>query len=119
MVKSMAAYGIRQDEIAATIGVTGKTLRLRFRNDLDRGATEANTQVGQTMFQMATSGKSPTSTMFWLRTRAGWGQNPGADRHMREVPPFVVRAPSTGREEVDQREEVGQDDAKPDLEPRR
>ena len=77
MVKSMAAYGIRQDEIAATISVSTKTLRRRFRQELDRGATEANTQVGQTMYQMAISGKSPVSTMFWLRCRAGWGSERG------------------------------------------
>jgi hypothetical protein len=95
MVKSMAAYGIRQEEIAATISVSAKTLRRRFRKELDRGATEANTQVGQTMYQMATSGKSPVSTMFWLRCRAGWRQNAGADRDTTEVPPFVVRAPGS------------------------
>jgi hypothetical protein len=112
MVKSMAAYGIRQEEIAATISVSAKTLRRRFRKELDRGATEANTQVGQTMYQMATSGKSPVSTMFWLRCRAGWRQNAGADRDTTEVPPFVVRAPGTGGEEA------GRVDAKPDLESR-
>jgi hypothetical protein len=110
MVKSMAAYGIRQEEIAATISVSAKTLRRRFRQELDRGATEANTQVGQAMYQMATSGKSPQCTMFWLRNRAGWGQNAWANRSMTEVPPFIVRAPGTGREDT------SRVDAKPDRE---
>ena len=93
MVKTMAAYGIRQEEIATTICVAEKTLRRRFRKELDQGATEANTQVGQTMYQLATSGKSPQSTMFWLERRAGWRPNAGADRQTKEAPPFIVRAP--------------------------
>ena len=90
MVKSMAAYGIRQEEIAGVIGVSAKTMRRHFRGELDRGATEANTQVAQTMFRMATSGKSPASTMFWLKCRAGWRQNAGAGRETKEISPFVV-----------------------------
>lgn len=107
MVKSMSAYGIRQDEIAATIGVSAKTLRRRFRKELDRGATEANTQVGQTMYHLASSGKSVAATKFWLTHRAGWRQNAGAVRGT-ELPPFVVLAAPT------EREQAALDHAKPD-----
>jgi hypothetical protein len=86
----MAAYGIRQDEIAAVNDVSAKTLRRHFRQELDRGATEANTQVAQTMYKMATSGKFAACTMFWLKCRAGWRQNAGASGDTTEAPPFVV-----------------------------
>jgi hypothetical protein len=76
MVKSMAAYGIRQEEIAGVVSVSAKTLRRHFRAELDRGATEANTQVAQ--------------TMFWLKCRAGWRQNAPAGREAKQTPPFVV-----------------------------
>ena len=49
LVKSLAAYGTRQEEIAGVVGVSAKTLRRHFRGELDRGATEANTQVAQTV----------------------------------------------------------------------
>jgi hypothetical protein len=43
MVRSMAAYGIRQEDIACCIGLrSAKTLRRHFREELDRAATEAN-----------------------------------------------------------------------------
>jgi len=90
MVKSMSAFGIRQQEIADVIGVSAKTLRRHFRKEIDRGATEANAMVGETMYKMAISGKSPASTMFWLKCRAGWRQNAGAPREAKETPPFVV-----------------------------
>ena len=90
LVKSLAAYGTRQEAIAEVVGVTAKTLRKHFRKELDRGATEANTQVAQTMFRMATSGKSAASTIFWLKCRAGWRQNAATGREAKETSPFVI-----------------------------
>jgi hypothetical protein len=74
-VEAMAAYGIPEEDIARTIGEHGidpKTLRKYFRHQLDVAATKANSAVAQTAYQMATSGKYPASTMFWLKCRAGW-----------------------------------------------
>ena len=90
LVKSLAAYGIRQEEIAGKIGVSAKTLRRYFREELDRGTTDANAQVAQTMYKMAKSGKFPAATMFWLKCRADWRQNGRVGREATETPPFVV-----------------------------
>ena len=71
----MAAYGVPEDEIARSMGEHGidpKTLRKHFRRELDIGATKANSNVAQTAYQMATSGKCPAATIFWLKCRAGW-----------------------------------------------
>ncbi|MBS0640902.1 MAG: hypothetical protein JSS43_13575 [Proteobacteria bacterium] len=70
--RAMAAYGIPQIEIAAVIGISDRTLRKAFREELDRAATEANAKVAEVCFRMATSGKVPAATFFWLKTRAGW-----------------------------------------------
>jgi hypothetical protein len=74
-VEAMSAYGISEDEVARTMGEHGidpKTLRKHFRHELDIGATKANSAVAQTAYQMATSGKWPAATIFWLKCRAGW-----------------------------------------------
>jgi hypothetical protein len=55
-VKSMAAYGIRQEDMAVVLGLRSvKTLRKHFSKELERGRIEANCQVAQTLFDMATS----------------------------------------------------------------
>ena len=36
------------------------------------GSVKANSSVAQSLYKMATSGKCPASTMFWLKCRAGW-----------------------------------------------
>ena len=74
-VEAMAAYGVPEEEIAKTIGDDGidpKTLRKYFRRELDVGATKANSAVAQSLYKMATSGKHPGASMFWLKCRAGW-----------------------------------------------
>ena len=91
-VQSMAAFGISHERIALCIGLRSpKTLRRHFREELDLGATKADARVGQTMFQMATSGKNPAATMFWLRCR-GWHEGGGNRARLIVMPPFIVTA---------------------------
>ena len=94
MVRSLAAYGHRQEEIARWIGLrSAKTLRRHFREELDRAATEANAQVAQSLYQQATSGKKTAATIFWLKTRAGWHEpaRPVEPRPV-EIPPLIIMA---------------------------
>ena len=71
-VRAMAAFGIPQMEIANVVGISDRTLRKVFREELDKAATEANAKVAEVCFRMATSGEVPAATFFWLKTRAGW-----------------------------------------------
>ena len=71
-VRAMAAFGIPQMEIANVVGISDRTLRKAFREELDKAATEANAKVAEVWFRMATSGTVPAATFFWLKTRAGW-----------------------------------------------
>jgi hypothetical protein len=80
MVRSLVAYGISQEEIARCVGMrSSKTLRRHFREELDRGATEANARVAQSLYQMAISGKCVAATIFWMKTRA-WRESGSAPR---------------------------------------
>jgi hypothetical protein len=91
LVKSMAAVGTPQEEIARKIGVRSpKTLRKYFREELALGSTEANYRVGQTLFQMATSGECPAATIFWAKTRNRFRERPSDDGRPTTPPPFIV-----------------------------
>lgn len=92
-VESMTAYGIPQDEIARSLGITANTLRKHYGDEIETAATKANARVAQTLFKMATdpSHKScAASAMFWAKTRMGWretthvemsGKDGGAVQH--------------------------------------
>ena len=71
LVKNLSALGIPQDDICTLVAIrSAKTLRKHFRRELNRGMTEANVKVGQTLFRMATSGQNLQATLFWMRTRS-------------------------------------------------
>jgi hypothetical protein len=65
----MSALGTSQSQIATFFGIDPKTLRKHFQKELERAAIKANLQVAETLFDMATSGKHVTATIFWARTR--------------------------------------------------
>jgi hypothetical protein len=72
LVRAMAGFGVPQDDIATHLDIDPKTLRKHFRQELDRGTTEANVKVAQSLFQMATQGKNVAAAIFWMKARAGW-----------------------------------------------
>lgn len=49
-VKYLAGVGVPQNDIAKIIGCAPKTLRRRFREELDRGVAEANAAVAGYLF---------------------------------------------------------------------
>ena len=80
-MKALAGFGVRKEDICAIMGLRSpKTLRKRFRRELDLGVVEARAKVTQAAFKLATSGRDPTSTMFWLkRARALGVKDPESD----------------------------------------
>jgi hypothetical protein len=84
-VRYLAGLGVRQDDIAEIIGCAPKTLRKRFRDELDRGVAEANATIAGYLFAAAKAGNI-TAQIFWLKTQANWREQkapndpiPGAD----------------------------------------
>ena len=55
-VRHLADLGVPQDDIAKIIGCTAKTLRKRFRDELDRGVAEANATISGFLFAAAKAG---------------------------------------------------------------
>jgi len=70
-VRYLAGVGVPQDDIAKIVGCAPKTLRKRFRDELDRGVAEANAQVSGYLFAAAKAGNI-AAIIFWLKTRANW-----------------------------------------------
>jgi len=68
-----------------------KTLRLHFRDELDRGLAEVKGKIGKTLIEMGTSGEHPAVTIFLAKTRLGMRERQPFDaRPMMPPPAFVV-----------------------------
>ena len=75
-VMALAGLGVTQDQIASLLRLAPKTLRLRYRLELDTGTIEANVRVAQSLFNMATKEGNVAAQIFWLKARAGWREPP-------------------------------------------
>lgn len=74
-VRALAGFGLKQEQIAALVGVRSTaTLRKHFRQELVRGPIEAQVNVRRTLFKLATSGRNPRVTMYWLKRWAAWSE---------------------------------------------
>lgn len=77
-IASMAGLGLTNEKIGATFSVSKATYERRLRitpggsDAVLKGRSIAEQNVTATAFQMATSGKCPTMTIFWLKCRARW-----------------------------------------------
>src|SRR5215469_2397087 len=74
----LAGLGVPQDDIAKIVGCAPKTLRKRFRDELDRGVAEANAIISGCLFAAAKGGNT-TAQIFWMKTRGGWRERQPAD----------------------------------------
>jgi len=92
MVKSLAAFGLTQYQVAGIIGIRSpKTLRKYFRAELDLGDLEGYAKVQQTHFQMATDGEHWPATKAWQDSyHRRHGQSPQFVKL--ELPPIKTAA---------------------------
>ncbi len=79
IAKTLAAYGVAEEKIAALLGVSKSTFhravnarKSALRDTMGQGRATAGSKVCQKAFEMATSGKSPSMTQWWLQVREGW-----------------------------------------------
>jgi len=78
----LGAYGVPEFDVARVAGVDPKTLRKRYRDELDLGATKATAKVAEFPFRKATT-KGPqcgTAAILWMKTRGGWPRLPSLTR---------------------------------------
>ena len=86
-VRYLAGLGVPQDDVAKIIGCAPKTLRKRFRDELDRGVAEANATISGSLFGAAKGRKCYGADLLVedegaLAGRVGGGR-PGPERRCR------------------------------------
>ena len=73
--------------------------QLAFRLGIDAEELR-NLDVSETLYQLARSGRHPSATIFWLKTRAGAKPpKPGFDEY--QYPPPIIRVVNNDGEPVD------------------
>lgn len=76
--ESLSGYGLNNPQIAAFFGCSLRTwekaisITPAIKEAMESGRAKAAAAVTRTAYDLATSGKCPPMTMFWLKTRLGW-----------------------------------------------
>lgn len=82
-VEMLVAAGVPQDQIAATVGCSGKTLRKHYREEIDRGLPKFILDAVNRLHSVMTKSKNERNAliaaMFALKTRARWTETGGQD----------------------------------------
>lgn len=77
-----------QEAICRSLGISMSTLHKYFKEELTRGQDEANIEVAQSIWNMATGRRvredgtiervdpHPTMAIWWSKTRMGWREPP-------------------------------------------
>lgn len=77
-IEILAGLGLKMSDISLTLGFSERTLYNKSEEDervllaIKSGMAKAASQITQTAFQLAKSGKYPAMTMFWLKCRQRW-----------------------------------------------
>ena len=71
-VQSMAALGLKNDQIAIIANRSLNDIQTAFQEDLYIGRAKGVAQVAGVLFEMATDKEHPNETKFYLKTQAGW-----------------------------------------------
>lgn len=81
-VEKLAGYGLTIEMIVNVLGVSKRTFERRCKESkplfdaLLKGRSIAAMNVAKTAYELAVSGKCPTMTIFYLKSRLGWQSNP-------------------------------------------
>jgi hypothetical protein len=99
LVIRMARVGMPEHQIAFMFGIAIHELLASYSHLIRRAAIHANLSIWETLWRMASSGKNPAATIFWLKTRTELADLKKSsntrqfDNHHSTPPPFHVVGP--------------------------
>lgn len=71
-VNMLLACGVEPEKAAAILGMPIENFRNSFAFEIETAEQLANAKVAKSLYRMATSGKHPQASIFWLKSRADW-----------------------------------------------
>jgi hypothetical protein len=97
-IETMAGLGLPVDHMASILGMSKKTFERRMADTpgaidaLEKGRAVASQQVMATAYKMATSGKVPAMTMFWLKCRERWKETQAVEHSGPDGKPIETKS---------------------------
>ena len=77
-VQLHTTVGTDQTTLSRILGITEKTLRKHYRDELDISLAKANATIGGVLFNKAKDGDT-AAMIFWMKTQAKWRERQAID----------------------------------------
>ena len=74
VVYDLAKVGTTHKDIAKAVGITDKTLRIHYREELDCAVIVTNGRVGAVLYEKCMAGDTP-ALIWWTKARMKWNQD--------------------------------------------
>lgn len=90
IVERGAAHGIKQSTIASMLNIDEKTLRDRYREELDEGLSRTLFAIAESLTETALDRNNPksiTAAIFYLKTRGRWREEAPSTAETQVVDP--------------------------------
>jgi len=73
LVETSSGLGLPQEQIAALIGITAKTLAKHYKTELIVGKAKASSAIANTLFNKAQAGDT-TAMIWWTKAQMRWSE---------------------------------------------
>jgi hypothetical protein len=100
-IKLMAAIGIPHTQMAGVLKMSAETLHRCYKDDLEYGASSANTVVGGKIFEAAKRGEQWACTL-WAVRRMGWKETSTQELTGKDGGPIEVADNGAGKKLLDE-----------------
>lgn len=72
-VETASGLGLPHEQIASLIGISDKTLRKHYKEELAVGKAKASAQIAKSLFNKAQSGDT-TALIWWTKAQMRWSE---------------------------------------------
>ena len=107
-VAVMTALGLTPKEIGMVLNIEEKMIKFYYGKELNVSHKLANLMVARKALEMATSGRFPDMTKFWLKSQAKWKETSAVELTGKDGGPVEI---NSARDKLAQAMGVNLDDA--------
>lgn len=74
-IQKLRAQGVAIKDICSLVGISERSARKLYKNELAKGKSQANAAIVGRLFELAMQG-NVTALIFWAKTQLGWNEKP-------------------------------------------
>lgn len=80
-IQGLRAQGVSVKDVCSLIGISERSARKLYQNELEKGKSQANAAIAGKIFEMAMQGNT-ACLLFWAKCQMGWQEKKIEDKSL-------------------------------------